>query len=240
MAGSSAEPVREYWRRGYLRIPRLFDAAEVALLKSECDRLARKAAAPAAETRESFPREDTAGRTVRNLLDPVVARSRAIRELLAKEELLALLRGVFRDEPRLFKDKLILRPPGTQGYGLHQDFAYWGWTGVPADRLLALQIAVDAADERNGAVCFYPERHDALLPAEAKEGNDIDSALLGSARSELVPTRPGDGVLFHSLTPHWSDVNRSDGFRRTLYLTYNAAASGDLYRIYYQDRGAIL
>jgi hypothetical protein len=105
---------------------------------------------------------------------------------------------------------------------------------------LALQIAVDAADERNGAVCFYAEMHGALLPAVANEGNDIPSELLDPAKGELVRTCAGDAVIFHPLTPHWSDVNRSDGLRRTLYLTYNAAASGDLYRIYYQDRGEVL
>jgi hypothetical protein len=240
MTGLTAAQVSEYWRRGYLRIPELFDAAEVEVLRGECARLAREGDVRSPGAPESFPRADPAGRPVRNLFDPVVPHSREIRDLLSKEALVSTLRSVFRDEPRLFKDKLIVRPPGTAGYGLHQDFAYWGWTGVPADRLLALQIAVDAADERNGAVCFYPEQHGALLPAAANEGNDIATELLDPARSELVRTRPGDAVVFHSLTPHWSDVNRSDGPRRTLYLTYNAAASGDLYRIYYQDRGDIL
>lgn len=240
MTGLSAEQISEYWRRGYLRVPRLFDDAEVAALKAECARLACEGDAHSPRQRESFPREDRAGRPVRNLFDPVVAHSPVIRKMLEKESLVSTLCSVFADEACLFKDKLILRPPGTAGYGLHQDFAYWGWTGVPPDRLLALQIAVDDADERNGAVCFYPELHGCLLPATAREGNDIQAELVREYRSELVPTRAGDAVLFHSLTPHWSDTNRSDGPRRTLYLTYNAASSGDLYRIYYQDRGAVL
>jgi ectoine hydroxylase-related dioxygenase (phytanoyl-CoA dioxygenase family) len=240
MPGLSPSQVSAYWRRGYLHVPGLFDDAEVAALESECARVVREGETSSPGSPESFPRQDRAGRPVRNLFDPVLCLSPVIRKVLATEPLLAALRSVFRDEPRLFKDKLIVRPPGTRGYGLHQDFAYWGWTGIPADRLLALQIAVDDADERNGAVRFYPERHDDLLPADAEEGNAIDPAGMDAARSELVPTRAGDVVLFHSLTPHGSDVNRSNRPRRTLYLTYNAAAAGDLYRVYYQDRGTAL
>jgi ectoine hydroxylase-related dioxygenase (phytanoyl-CoA dioxygenase family) len=235
-----AERVAEYWRRGFLHVPKLFDRAEVAALEAECARLVAEGEAPSQEGRESFPRLDRAGRPVRNLLDPVVPHSPVIQTLLAKPALADVLRHILGDAARLFKDKLIVRPPGTEGYGLHQDFAYWGWTGVPADRLLAAQIAVDDADARNGAVRFYPELHGDLLPATARDGNDIDADVVRHARDELVATRAGDVVLFHSLTPHRSDANRSGGPRRTLYLTYNAAACGDLYRIYYQDRGAVL
>jgi ectoine hydroxylase-related dioxygenase (phytanoyl-CoA dioxygenase family) len=240
MTPVSTERVAEYWRRGYLHVPRLFDAAEVAALESECACLAGEGDAPSPRGRESFPRQDRAGRPVRNLFDPVVRHSPVIRKLLETEALVDALGRILGDDARLFKDKLIVRPPGTEGYGLHQDFAYWGWTGVPADRLLAVQIAVDDADAHNGAVRFYPELHGNLLPATARDGNDIDAERVRHSRGELVPTRAGDVVIFHSLTPHASDANRSDGPRRTLYLTYNAAACGDFYRIYYQDRGAVL
>jgi hypothetical protein len=240
MTELGAERIAEYWRRGYLHLPGLYADAEVAALDSECARLASQGEASPQPGRESFPRRDRAGRPVRNLFDPVVPHSPVIRKLLEKPALADALRRILGDDALLFKDKLIVRPPGTEGYGLHQDFAYWGWTGVPADRLLAVQIAVDDADECNGAVRFHPERHGDLLPATARDGNDIDAEQVRHARGELVSTRAGDAVIFHSLTPHSSDANRSQGPRRTLYLTYNAAACGDFYRIYYQDRGEVV
>ena len=69
-----------------------------------------------------------------------------VRQILESDAILGPLASLLGDEPSLFKDKLILRPPGTEGYGLHQDYAYYGWTGVPADQILAVQIAIDDAD----------------------------------------------------------------------------------------------
>ena len=40
-------------------------------------------------------------------------------------------------------------------------------------------------------------------------------------------------VAFHSLTPHRSGDNRTAAPRRQLFLSYNAARYGDLYRTYY-------
>lgn len=237
MSALSPDPVAAYWQRGVAHVPGLFGAADVARMKEECDRLVGADAGDHFDTPESFPRHDPSGRLVRNLIDPVLPRSPLFRRLLAEPAVTSVLRDVLGDEPRLFKDKLILRPPGTSGYGLHQDFAYWGWTGAAPDQLLALQIAIDDADESSGAVCFHPEMHRALLPAWANEGSDIDRTVLDPARAELIPTRAGDAIFFHSLTPHLSGRNESRQHRRTLYLTYNAGAAGDLYRIYYQDRG---
>lgn len=238
MLDLTSQQISDYWKRGYVLVPQVFNAAEVTSLRAECERLAGESLP--LESSEAFPRTNQSGQTVRNLIDPVVPHSHVVRNLIAKEELVAKLRGIFVDEPCLFKDKLILRPPGTSGYGLHQDYAYWGWTGVPAHRLLALQISIDDADQFNGAVRLYAGMHSQLLAATAKDGNDIDSVLLQSDQSELIPTKAGDVLIFHSLTPHWSDVNYSDAPRRTLYLTYNAAQDGNLYRAYYQERGPIV
>jgi hypothetical protein len=47
---------------------------------------------------------------------------------------------------------------------------------------------------------------------------------------------PGEALFFSSYAPHKSPPNRSDQPRRTLYLTYNALAEGDLRKAYYEDK----
>lgn len=46
----------------------------------------------------------------------------------------------------------------------------------------------------------------------------------------LAETAPGDITIFHALTPHSSEPNRSGKSRRQLYMTYNAASCGDAYK----------
>jgi 2-aminoethylphosphonate dioxygenase len=242
MSSLSSAQIEEYRERGYLHVPALVGGDDLDRLRVECDRLAAREGNPGgldAADVESFPRQAPTGQVVRNLIDPIVPHSSIVRALVATPAVLDVVRSLFDDDPWLFKDKLILKPPGTAGYGLHQDFAYWGWTGVPPDQLLALQIAIDDADEANGALRLHPNCHHGLLPPTVNNGNDIAAERVSSP-SVLVPTKAGDALVIHSLTPHASDTNLSDTFRRTLYLTYNAARSGDLYRIYYQDRGDLL
>jgi len=242
MSRLSTDQVSDYRKRGFLRVPGLLSTEAVEGLKSELDELLAREDSEAgrrAARSESFPRQSSSGRPVRNLVDPIVPHSRCVRRILQSEDILEPLVSLLGDEPRLFKDKLILRPPGTEGYGLHQDYAYYGWTGVPADQMLALQIAIDDADADNGALQLYPGEHQRPLRPTEHDGNDLREDLIAS-EAELVPTRAGDGLFFHSLTPHRSGKNRSRRFRRTLYLTYNAASAGDLYRIYYQDRADVV
>jgi hypothetical protein len=46
--------------------------------------------------------------------------------------------------------------------------------------------------------------------------------------SDAVPLEldPGDIAIFGAFTPHRSSPNRSAGWRRQLYLSYNAASDG--------------
>lgn len=54
-------------------------------------------------------------------------------------------------------------------------------------------------------------------------------ALIDPRLGEKIETVPGDVLIFHSLAPHQSGTNTVDVFRRSFYLTYSAARSGDFY-----------
>lgn len=59
-------------------------------------------------------------------------------------------------EPRLFKDKLIYKPPHSPAHGLHQDYNWW--QGLP-ESCLSVSIPIDGSNRANGATCFYPGVH---------------------------------------------------------------------------------
>ena len=52
-----------------------------------------------------------------------------------------------------------------------------------------------------------------------------DDAVDSGRRTSLV-LEPGDIAVFHGLTPHRSDPNRSSQMRRVLYVSYNAKSDG--------------
>ena len=189
--GLTPEQIALYWSRGFVVVRRLLEADALAELALESERLAGLVAAATLDPGQTTPRTDASGRAVQNRLDPVVPYSPTLQKLLSHPHIVRCLRDLFGEPGRLFKDKLILRQPGTRGYRLHQDFAHYGWTGAQPDELLALQIAIDPADASNGALQLYAGQHHALLPDEPGHATRLRAAALGAARSELPPTRNG-------------------------------------------------
>jgi len=123
----------------------------------------------------------------------------------------------------LFKDMLIYKYPGGDGYRYHQDHRA-GWSQY-ADEMIRVGIAIDAADEENGCLQVTPGRHReglfgeewAMIPDKIAEEMDI----------HYCPMKPGDVVFFNSFTPHGSGPNRSNRTRRVMHLAFNRESDGD-------------
>ncbi len=128
----------------------------------------------------------------------------------------------------LMKEKINYKPPGGGGFAAHVDTpAYLGY----APSHVTAMVAIDAADEENGALELAPgewgERPFGLLtPAEES-----------TAKFERASCSPGDVVLFGGWTPHRSANNLSrTRWRRALFLTYNLARDGDHREAYYEAK----
>jgi hypothetical protein len=225
----TADTRQAYDRDGFVVIPSLFGPDEVAAWVEECDRLEQLGVVHPDNLRTHVLNSERPP----DRLDPVIDLSVLLRDLTTTPTLLTAVGQLLDDEPLLFKDKVIFKPPGMKGYATHQDYAYWQWLPAPPEALLTVLIALDGATAENGAVEFFPSRHRSLLTAPGAPG-DVDESSLGVA-GQVVETNPGDVVLFHSLTPHRSGDNRSPSMRRQLYLSYNAAGCGDLYGQYYEN-----
>ncbi len=226
----------EYWQKGYTVIKNLFTKNEVNQIIAECDRLGSQPDLFFQEIPEADTRRDIYGKLSRDRLDPVIHLSPIIKKISEDKSLLDLIGKIFDNEAVLFKAKLIFKPAGTKGYGLHQDYAYYQQTGIPADSILSVQIAIDSANEENGALIVYPGLHKSTLPPPDDSPRDVDPSAVDGAIQEVIEASPGDILIFHSLTPHFSEANLSQSPRRTLYLTYNVKSYGDFYRSYYGDR----
>lgn len=221
------------WReQGFLHLRGWFPDQEVAAWQAECERLLASDLVDPDNGRTPFRfgASDCPER-----IDPVIDVSPLFAALAADQRVLAAAQALLGDEPRLFKDKLILKAPGVDGYQMHQDWA-WGWQDLcPADQILSVSIQLDGAGPDNGGIELYPGAHHELLtpPGLATNFRPEEVARIDLDSGVVPDTQPGDVLLFHSLTPHRSGRNTSPRWRKSLYLTFNAARAGNLREAYY-------
>ncbi len=222
------------WRRdGYLHLSGAFSADEVAAWHAEADRLLASDLVHEDNLRTRFRPLPDGGRIVEKF-DPVVDASPVFRAVAEDPRILGPLADLFGEPALLFKDKLIFKPAGADGYGAHQDYTWW--QPFPSEKLVSVMVAVDGADATNGGLEVVPERYDRffLTPGEMRGLTADDLAAHDVADWRLVVTSPGDVLIFHCLTPHRSGRNTSDRSRRQFYPSYAAASYGDLHAMHYE------
>lgn len=154
-----------------------------------------------------------------------------LRDFLTKGHVPAAAGTLLGEPAVLYKEKINYKYPGGGGYAPHQD--------APAYRFvknhITCSIAIDESTPENGCLYFAAGKHrDGLLAM-----NDewcIDEAVADMLDWQPVVMQPGDALFFSSYAPHKSPLNNSDKPRRSLYLTYNAAAEGDLREEYYAEK----
>jgi len=128
-------------------------------------------------------------------------------------------------EPRLFKDKLIYKPPGSSVHTMHQDYNWW--QGFPTS-LISVLVCLDAATRANGCTELFPGYERGLLTEPGSFGNlSSREDLVDLTRVVHVEAEPGDIAFFHCFAPHRAGPNTSQQWRRQIFLTYNDSADGE-------------
>jgi ectoine hydroxylase-related dioxygenase (phytanoyl-CoA dioxygenase family) len=156
--------------------------------------------------------------------DPIIDLSPACRRVALHPQLLAALAALYGEEACLFKDKLIYKPPGLKGYGLHQDWI--AWPGFPRSFLTVL-VPLDRADAENGCTVVFPGcHHRGSLTPEDGEYHELPPGLVDESVAVALELEPRDVAVFGGFTPHRSAPNRSGRWRRQLYLSYNKLSDG--------------
>lgn len=222
---------RNSWEScGWALIPGFLGPDEVSALCREADRLIQR--------KELFDQRGTVpfSPTRRDRLDPVIDVSEPFAALAVDPRILTLAESTVGGRVRLMKDKFIAKPPGADGYGAHQDGAYWMGLDIEPDRFLTIAIFLDDATPEKGPIECAPGFHRSLLTDPANAG-DPDENLLGPFT--MIEAKAGDVLLLHSLTPHRSGANRSNEMRRALLFSYGVSDCPDLYERYYQLKRSI-
>jgi ectoine hydroxylase-related dioxygenase (phytanoyl-CoA dioxygenase family) len=156
--------------------------------------------------------------------DPVVDLGPACRDLALHPALLTVLAELYGEQACLFKDKLIYKPPGCKGYGLHQDWI--AWPGFPRSFLTVL-VPLDPARIDNGCTEVFPGYHTTgSLSEEDGDYHELPASVVDESRCVPLELEPGDVAIFTGFTPHRSAPNLSERWRRQLYFSYNSLSDG--------------
>src|SRR5262245_30057209 len=220
-----ARAVLQYEEDGFLIVHGVFTADEISALDAEAERLYRLTDLIDTDNiRCRWQNHFQTGECRFDCFDPVIDLSPAYERVARSPQLLDLVGQLYGERACLFKDKLIFKPPGAEGYRLHQD--YIAWDSFPTSFLTAI-VAIDPCDRENGATevlrgyrlrgCMAPK--DGMYHLLPDESVDASAGV-------VLTLAPGDVAVFSGYTPHRSSPNRSSRARRLLYLSYNAFSDG--------------
>jgi ectoine hydroxylase-related dioxygenase (phytanoyl-CoA dioxygenase family) len=224
-AGVTPEQIRSYHDNGFLIVREVFNADEVAALTAEAETLfGRKELIDTQNIRCRWQDHAETKECRFDCFDPVIDIGPVSRYFAYDRRIFDVLRAIYNDEAFLFKDKLIFKPPGATGYHLHQD--YIGWKEFP-ESFITVIVAIDPTDAGNGATEVFPGLHkQGYLSPKDGDYHHLPLEAIDETRGVVLDLAPGDVAIFGGFTPHRSAANKSDRWRRQLYLSYNAGRDG--------------
>lgn len=217
--------LRQFDEDGYIFLPDLFAADEVALLREEIDRIFtlerdEVLRAPTGEARASLAMERY---------------SEPFATLLRHPRLVEPGMQILGGEVYSHQYKVVCKDPfGALDFPWHQDFGSWhAYDGMPEPRAMNYAVFLDDVTEFNGPICFIPGSHrqgrldggGSALPGVKSPLYTLDRATvarLANERGIVAPKgRAGSGVFFHGCLAHASAPNLSPWSRYIVYLTCN-------------------
>jgi|SRR5882672_1746589 len=221
----SEAQARSYHADGFLILRGVFSPEEVIGLRAESDRLFQRTDLMDSDNiRCRWSNHYETNECRFDCFDPAIDLSPMCERVARDERIIGAVSALYGEQAHLFKDKLIFKPPGAKGYGLHQD--YISWESFPKTFVTVI-VAIDAADADNGATEVFPGLHArGCLTPEDGQYHELPEAAVAGANGMMLELEPGDIAIFSGYTPHRSAPNKSTQSRRLLYLSYNADSDG--------------
>ncbi len=201
---------------GYVLVPELFTAAEVATATAELDALeAEVDAFLQTQPDGRFSIAETGALTV---TPHAVTRSEVLRDLSRHPRILDLCARFIGPDVRLYWDQAVYKKPEKpRRVPWHQDN---GYVYVEPQAYLTVWVALTDATLENGCPTLAPGRHrlGTLAHRYVDPLGHECCTVVPDAISVEVPA--GSAVAFSSLTPHLTGPNTSSGVRKAWILQY--------------------
>jgi len=214
---------KDYDRDGVIRLEQLFDASALERIRRELERYIREIG-PTLSDADIVREAD--GQSVRNLWR-MEDHDGFFRELAADAELRGLLAELLHGEPELMAVETFNKPAKVgSGVPPHQDNAYF--CHQPPD-VLTVWIAIDPVTLDNGPVYYIRgSQKRGMLPHKPSgiKGNSMGLDAAFDDSDPLVGTLdPGDALIHHCQTIHYSEPNRTEHSRCALLMVFKGPAA---------------
>lgn len=210
-----------YERDGFVAVPGVFPANELAVLNQELDRLS------------AIPAND-AGPTRAGWIYAVGQRSEVTKQFAADERLLALVEDVVFPGIAIHSSKLVTKVPQSADIcHWHQDEAFYRKPDDPttyAQRRMSVWVPLQDTDQRNGCLWVVPgSQRWGIDPWTIQETGTcvkrINRVEYADEHAVQLPVQSGTVVLFSAYTWHHSKNNQTDQIRRAFIVSYQEATA---------------
>lgn len=220
---TSDELISDYERDGCLRVRKFFDAKTLADVRAALARYERDVMPTIPESDRTF---EVDGKAVRNLWR-IEQHDSFFKDLALRPEILQLVSALVHGEPELMGVETFNKPARVgSGVPPHQDNAYFCRT--PAD-VLTIWVALDAATEANGPIFYLKGSQSGGIQPHRPSGvagNSMGLAKMPPHEESDVfrgTLEPGDALIHHCETIHWSAPNKTDSPRCGFLMVFRGA-----------------
>ena len=225
------DQIDAYHRDGYVKVKGLFTADQSAGLAADMVRIIEEWGEQTigwkGPWRDRYLPEEDRLNTRAVFLHRPDFYSAVWSRVIHHEKLVACVRDLIGDSVQWHHTVLHAKPPemGTP-FPMHQDYPFYPHDGANfVDCLLHL----DDAPLESGALHVVPGSHkggpiDHVLGPDTAPHLPPDEYHPDRLASVAVPAETGDVTFFSYLTIHWSDVNRTDQWRKAVRIGYHDTA----------------
>ena len=224
----TSQQITQFEEQGCLSLPGCFSEEEVAVLRSEAEKIYATNRQEVWREKSGAPRTAFAAHTY----------NEAFRLLGAHPRLIEPVEQLFGEPLYMHQFKINAKAPfDGEVWQWHQDYGTWARDdGMPEPRAMNISVFLDEVMAINGPLMFVPGSHKSgVLPAEHDEATTsyplwtLDHATitrLVRAAGIVAPTgKPGSVLMFHGNLVHASTANITPYPRTIVYLTLCAVSN---------------
>jgi len=224
------EQLDRYERDGFLLLPDLLSAEEVAILRSEVKRL--KSVEADCVIREG---RDNAPKILLKLDDPEwPTYSAPFRALSRLGRTLGAAQQVLHDDELYMHHYKLNIKTAIEGsvWQWHQDYMSWQLDGIPRPDLVTVMVMLEEATEMSGCLYFLPGTHklgriepyfdeSTAYKFMAAPPDKMKNILAAHPAPVPITGEPGTAAIFNCNLLHASGHNLSHRDRWHIYMCYN-------------------
>jgi ectoine hydroxylase len=224
----SQQQIDQFHQEGWLFLPDLFSAEEIAVLRSEAETLYATDRPEIWREKSGAPRTAFAAHTY----------NEAFRLLGAHPRLIRPVEQVFGEQLYMHQFKINAKAAfDGEVWQWHQDYGTWARDdGMPEPRAMNISVFLDEVMPINGPLMLVPRSHrQGVLSAGHDTSttsyplwtldHDTVSRLVNEGGIVTPTGKPGGVLMFHGNLVHGSAGNITPYPRKIVYLTLNAVSN---------------